>query len=203
MWNTLMNNLKEDRWYLRSIAFFCYQQWIWIERKLNFVRRFAPKASGIAFGAVAAVYVFFPTIANADIESEATRIDKVVLEMIIEAMQNKTDEYGRLPQSADALARRHFTIPITAYTSDPLQTDDTPCITASGLDVCERGTENVVAANFLPIGTRVKIPELFGDRIFYVEDRMNARYFYRMDIWMKKIEEAKEFGIRRATVEVF
>lgn len=94
---------------------------------------------------------------------------------------------------------------ITAYTSHVAQTDDTPCITASGLDVCKRGAEDIVATNFnwLPFGTKIKIPELFGDRIFIVHDRMNARYSQRVDVWMKSYADAVKFGKRYATVEIY
>jgi 3D (Asp-Asp-Asp) domain-containing protein len=60
-----------------------------------------------------------------------------------------------------------------------------------------------VAANFLPIGTRVRIPELYGSQVFYVEDRMNERYHYKMDIWMKEKAAAKQFGVKYTTIEVF
>lgn len=94
---------------------------------------------------------------------------------------------------------------ITAYTSHVAQTDDTPCITASGLDVCKRGAEDIVATNFnwLPFGTKIKIPELFGDRIFIVHDRMNARYSQRVDVWMKSYADAVKFGKKYATVEIY
>ncbi len=203
MWNILKINWQEDKWYSRTISSSCYQQWIRLERRFTFLRRYATNLSAMAFVAVVASYLLFPTVANADIESEAVRFDEMTVNLIVWAMQNKTEEFGHLPQSPDAAPRRHFTIPITAYTSDPRQTDDTPCITASGLDVCERGIENIVAANFLPLGTRVRIPELFGDRIFYVEDRMNARYHYKMDVWMHEIIDAKTFGVQFTTVEVF
>ncbi len=207
MWNTTIrqykSNWQEDLWYSRTISSFCYQQWVIFERRFAFVRRYAGNISTMAFVAIVATYVFFPTIANADIESEVARFNDATVGLIVKAMQNQTQEYGRLPQSADASARRRFTIPLTAYTSDPRQTDDTPCVTASGLNVCERGVENVVAANFLPLGTCVRIPELFGERVFYVEDRMNARYDKRMDVWMQEIAQAKSFGVQYATIEVF
>ncbi len=94
-------------------------------------------------------------------------------------------------------------IPLTAYNSLPGQTDDTPCIAARGYNLCEANEENVIAANFLPMGAKVKIPELFGDREFTVVDRMNARYYYRADIWMREYSDAKKFGIKYATVEVY
>lgn len=79
----------------------------------------------------------------------------------------------------------------TAYSSSYDETDDTPFITA-------RGTltrDGIIAANFLPFGTRVRLPELFGDKVFVVEDRMHARYATgRVDIWMPTKWDAKNFG---------
>lgn len=91
---------------------------------------------------------------------------------------------------------------ITAYNSLPEQTNDQPCITANGFNVCEHGLEDTIAANFLRFGTKVRIPELFGDRIFVVRDRMNKRYPNRVDIWMLEKSDAIKFGLRRATIEV-
>ena len=91
---------------------------------------------------------------------------------------------------------------ITAYNSEPGQTDDSPCTTANGFDVCQHGVEDTIAANFLSFGTKVRIPELFGDRVFVVRDRMNERYIDRLDVWMREVPEAKLFGVRRAEIEV-
>lgn len=77
----------------------------------------------------------------------------------------------------------------TAYNSLASQTDDSPWITASGTR-CRPG---VIAANHLPIGTKVII-EGFGEQIFTVEDRMNRRYRDRIDIWMLKYHDAIKFG---------
>ena len=96
----------------------------------------------------------------------------------------------------------------TAYSSDVWQTDATPCIPADGYDLCEHyekfGEGNTIAANFLPLGAQVKIPELYGDKIFVVHDRMNSRYGYgRIDIWMPTREEAKQFGVKRFEIEMY
>lgn len=91
---------------------------------------------------------------------------------------------------------------MTAYNSDPAQTDSTPCITANGFDVCAHGEEDTIAANFLKFGTKVRIPELYGDRIFVVRDRMNKRYTDRVDIWMKDKTDARKFGVKVAKIEV-
>ena len=69
---------------------------------------------------------------------------------------------------------------VTAYSSSPDETDNTPFITASGKTV----RDGVVATNVLPFGTKIKIPSLFGDKIFTVEDRMHRRMKNVMDIWM-------------------
>src|SRR3989338_4990943 len=96
----------------------------------------------------------------------------------------------------------------TAYSSDVWQTDATPCIPADGYYICEHyekfGEGNTIAANFLPLGAQVKIPELYGDKIFVVHDRMNSRYGYgRIDIWMPTREEAKQFGVKRFEIEMY
>jgi 3D (Asp-Asp-Asp) domain-containing protein len=90
---------------------------------------------------------------------------------------------------------------ITAYTSTPDQTDSTPDIGASGKHVYD----GMIAANWLPFGTKVKIPALYGDKIFTVDDRMNKRYGYgRMDVWLDASRaEAMKFGVKRVEIEVY
>ena len=97
---------------------------------------------------------------------------------------------------------RTSTHSMTAYNSEAAQTDDSPCITANGFNVCEHGIEDTVAANFLPMGTKIRIPDLFGDRIFVVRDRMNKRYTDRVDVWMLHRADAMKFGVRKAKIEV-
>ncbi|MFH0956075.1 MAG: hypothetical protein V1801_02600 [Candidatus Falkowbacteria bacterium] len=109
---------------------------------------------------------------------------------------------GKLPESeeVDVEFSQYFTI--TAYNSEVGQTDDSPCITANGFDVCENGVEDTVAANFLPFGSKVRIPELFGDRVFVVRDRMNKRFANRVDVWMIEKPDAVNFGVKIAKIEV-
>lgn len=83
---------------------------------------------------------------------------------------------------------------VTAYNSEVAQCDSTPCITADGFNLCEHNQEDVIATNILPFGTKVMFPELFGDRIFTVHDRMNAKYSYRADVWMRDHGDAIQFG---------
>lgn len=85
---------------------------------------------------------------------------------------------------------------VTAYTSAPEETDNTPFITASN----ELVRDGIVAANFLPFGTQIKIPSLFGNKIFVVEDRMKKDKDNYVDIWMSDLEKAKNFGVHRAKI---
>ncbi|MBU6500963.1 MAG: 3D domain-containing protein [Patescibacteria group bacterium] len=87
---------------------------------------------------------------------------------------------------------------VTAYSSSPDQTDDTPFITASG----SRVHDGVIATNLLPFGTEIKIPDIFGDKIFTVEDRMNRRKTDNVDIWMPSRAQALRFGITRAKIVI-
>ncbi len=87
---------------------------------------------------------------------------------------------------------------VTAYSSTPEETDEDPFITASQTQV----RDGVIAANFLPLGTKIMIPELFGEKVFAVEDRMHRRKKDFVDIWMPSKEEAKNFGIAKATIVI-
>jgi 3D (Asp-Asp-Asp) domain-containing protein len=102
---------------------------------------------------------------------------------------------------ADPKPDRFVKAVITAYTSTPDQTDSTPDIAASGKHVYD----GMIAANWLPFGTKVKIPALYGDKIFTVDDRMNKRYGYgRMDVWLDTSKaEARKFGVKRVEIEVY
>ena len=92
---------------------------------------------------------------------------------------------------------------ITAYNSEVAQCDSTPCVTANQFNLCVNGVfEDSVAINSLPFGTKIRIPELFGDKIFIVRDRTNARYRNRLDIWMEDKRAAIKFGVQRTEVEV-
>lgn len=94
---------------------------------------------------------------------------------------------------------KEYWVIITAYSSSPDETDDTPYITASGAWVTDGG----VASNFLPLGIRLKIPDLFGEKVFVVNDRMNDRFNDRIDVWFPDKDSAKRFGIKYGRILVF
>lgn len=162
-------------------------------------------ASPVEFGilglmVISLAYSAIPAEALADSEfSFSAQNQAKAISLQVAAMQNELKPYGTLPESELRGPAYSITVPATSYNSLPGQTDSTPDITASGT----KTRWGVVAANFLPIGTRIKIPELYGDQVFIVEDRMNARYWKRIDIWMENYQDSKEFGIRNVTIEVY
>ncbi|MEK7478985.1 MAG: hypothetical protein AAB634_00385 [Patescibacteria group bacterium] len=87
---------------------------------------------------------------------------------------------------------------ITAYSSSEDETDNTPHTTAIGTPT----RDGVVATNMLPIGTLVRIPAYFGNKVFVVEDRMHPRKRWVLDVWMPSKAEAKEFGSYLTKIEV-
>ncbi|TSC91331.1 MAG: hypothetical protein CEN90_460 [Parcubacteria group bacterium Licking1014_17] len=93
---------------------------------------------------------------------------------------------------------REMTVTVTAYSSTPGQTDSTPFITARNTMV----RDGIVAANFLPFGTKIKIPEKFGNKVFVVEDRMNSRYDKRIDVWFENTQTALEFGVKNLKIQI-
>lgn len=105
----------------------------------------------------------------------------------------------RLTRADDKKPRRVIYVIVTAYSSTPDQTDNSPFITANGTWV----HDGTLAANFLPFGTKVRLPDYSGDKIYTVEDRMNQRYWYRADIWMSTREAAKQFGVKRLRMEIY
>lgn len=160
------------------------------------------------------VFVFFfefllfpaPVMASQMEESAGISQEQAVIISQNEANQdtsaNIMEFNGKLPVSAGATIDFSKYLVITAYNSEAGQTDNSPCITANGFDVCENGVEDTIAANFLPFGSKVKIPELFGDRVFVVRDRMNKRFSDRVDVWMIEKPDAVNFGVKIAKIEV-
>lgn len=91
-----------------------------------------------------------------------------------------------------------YIVQATAYSSTVDQCDADPFTTASGQHV----RDGIIATNFLPFGTQVRIPDHYGDKVFEVQDRMNRRYWTRVDIWMPTRSEAIQFGVRTVKIEV-
>ena len=120
----------------------------------------------------------------------------------IEEELNVLSIENSLPDNVDLAVVLTDNYQITAYSSDIAQTDGNPCRTAVGFDLCQNDTEDSVAANFLPFGAKIRMPELFGDRVFIVRDRMNAKYQNRIDVWFKNRADAVKFGVKIGKVEI-
>jgi 3D (Asp-Asp-Asp) domain-containing protein len=88
---------------------------------------------------------------------------------------------------------------ITAYSSTIGETDSTPFITAAGTPV----RDGIVANNLLPFGTKIRMPDLYGDKVFVVEDRMHRRKGdNQFDIWFASHAEAEKFGAEITYIEI-
>jgi 3D (Asp-Asp-Asp) domain-containing protein len=93
---------------------------------------------------------------------------------------------------------------VTAYNAgDPRQTDDTPCISASGENICKalaKGQKRC-AANFVPLGSHLHVEKI---GVCLVTDRTNKRYRNRVDIAMQRDEyhKARRFGRQKLTVKI-
>jgi len=112
---------------------------------------------------------------------------------------NRTYLSGGLPVSNWREPTKVKKALMTAYSSTVDQCDDSPFITANGTYV----RDGIIAANSLPFGTKIKFPELYGDKVFTVEDRMHERFSDRFDIWMETREEAVQFGAKYVTIEIY
>ena len=119
------------------------------------------------------------SVASKTAKPKTITADKVIL-------KNKT------PIQKVLTGTESMNVVITAYSSTPDQTDSSPFITASN----KRVRDGIIAANFLPFGTKVKFPALFGDKEFTVEDRMKSNT--KVDIWFSDRESALRFGIKRS-----
>lgn len=122
----------------------------------------------------------------------------------VAAMLNSTKSFGDLPTAGKRNYIVHEdSVSVTAYNSVAGQTDDTPCIGAQGTDICVAyaNGENVCAANFVPLGTKLEVEGL-GTCI--VRDRMNARYDKRIDWFMGyDVKAARKFGVHTKQVAIY
>jgi len=88
---------------------------------------------------------------------------------------------------------------VTAYSSSVWETDSSPFITASGESV----RDGIIANNLLPFGTLIKLPEVFGDKVFVVNDRMSSQKGpYHFDVWFPSQDQALEFGAKLTDIEI-
>ena len=135
-----------------------------------------------------------------NLESKINKNNNV--QFINEDLSEKLPIFGQnslLPITGTEPETKKLKVIITAYSSTIWQTDSTPFITAAGTTV----RDGIIANNLLPFGTRVRIPELYGSKIFVVEDRMNyTKGYYHVDIWFASYDEALNFGAKNTYIEI-
>ncbi len=132
----------------------------------------------------------------ADVEIDLT--DQEFLDLQVIQQTTLLPLISHLPsENIETLER--FEVIVTAYSSSVWETQGDPFITASGARV----EDGIVANNFLPFGSQIRLPEIFGDKIFTVKDRMHSRKGpYQVDVWFPSREEALEFGAKLTEMEI-
>lgn len=138
----------------------------------------------------------------------------------------KAKDANTFPVAEERAPRKTMTVRLSFYSSDVNQTDSTPCIPADGSDLCimaQEGLTDAIAANFLPLGTKVRFKDtvidgvMFPEKIFTVRDRMNTRYngTRYVDIYVAVLGKdgkvdakasrarARELGVKHVEMEVF
>ena len=126
----------------------------------------------------------------------SNKVEAVANSSSFESMVQSTSFIGENQFLVGQKYAKRIEVVLTAYSSTFDQTDSSPFITASNTRV----RDGIVAANFLPFGAKIMIPELFGEKIFVVEDRMHRRFNDRVDIWFPDRWSAKRFGLKKAEI---
>jgi len=137
---------------------------------------------------IAVALVGLSVFAGAILPAASTKADNVNLDPVGDAV-------AALPAGA---TYKVYPMRITAYSSSPDETAYDPEYTASGLHVAD----GIVASNLFPFGTKIMMPELFGTKVFTVDDRMAKRFQRTIDIWMPSKTQALNFGVAYTKIVV-
>jgi len=139
-------------------------------------------------------FILFPLGKEIRGQEKIEQVEKPILSQRNTVIESFGVDYNTIKKPTET-----YYMIITAYSSTEDQTDSSPFITASQKHVAD----GIVANNLLPFGTKVRIPELYGEKIFVVEDRMHYRKGnYHLDIWFPTRLEAQVFGVKKASIEV-
>lgn len=123
----------------------------------------------------------------------------ILLQQVLPGVEVPAGRVGELPRASDKPAKKVMYVRMSAYSSTVEETDSDPFTAASGAKV----HDGMIAQNGLPFGTKVRLPQYFGDKIFVIEDRMNSRYGQNhADIWMPTKQAAKQWGVRTVRMEI-
>ena len=87
---------------------------------------------------------------------------------------------------------------ITAYNTVPEQTDNTPCISASGYNICGR-SDVVACPRSIPLGTWV----IIDNEYYQCLDRLALKYDDRFDIsFDKDVQGALNYGLQYKEITI-
>lgn len=143
-------------------------------------------------------FIFGAKIQKTEASLAEFPIEEILENRLTIVQENSLLSISNYPNSESQVIQRVNVI-VTGYSSSPLETDDNPYITAAGTWV----REGIVANNMLPLGTKIKIPEIYGDKIFVIEDRMHwKKGYYHIDIWFSSYWQALNFGAKNTQIEI-
>lgn len=111
----------------------------------------------------------------------------------VDMTQEVTEEVEESPE----IEGEWVLMEVTAYTASLEECGKTDGITTSGKPVKEWHT--LAAGPSIPFGTKIYIPEFM--KTFVVEDRGGAITDRHLDVYMERLEDAREFG--RKDIYVF
>jgi 3D (Asp-Asp-Asp) domain-containing protein len=143
-----------------------------------------------------AFFIAFMVVFGSYLMAEASRVPEVSRSMV----QIKKTPVKAVKKEVVSESIRE----VTAYNvGDPLQCDDTPCISANGENICKAlalGYKRC-ATNAFPFGTKLLI-DGYGECL--VVDRMNSRYKNRIDVALESHEKQRaiDWGLQRLKVQV-
>lgn len=161
-------------------------------------RNLRPRANYLLLSPVIMLNILLPVAGG----SEQSDLEILANSVELRMAETRLEQESKLPAIEPAeypKVTRSYQTRVTVYNSVPWQTDGDPFTTASGTRV-RFGT---VAANCLPFGTKLRIPEMYGDKIFTVEDRLAPRMGCSViDVWQEYSPDARSFGAPVATVEI-
>jgi len=112
--------------------------------------------------------------------------------------ENNIKIISSLPEN-ESLPYYETYITATAYTSRESETDGSPYLAAWGDHVFW----GMIASNAFSKGTKIQIPDYFGNKMFSILDRMNERYYYRIDVWMDDLNNATSWGAKYIKIRVY
>jgi len=165
-----------------------------MKRLYRFLRR-KPKLY-IVLSLLSLLNIVYPHPAAAALASKSSSAPSLTQIIVDVATQHAA--IATLPVVPVVPAKRTMFVTATAYTSSSGECDRDPYTTASGA----KTADGVIAANGFPFGTRVRLPDYFGDKVFIVLDRMGRGGKNRVDIWMQSRHQALEWGVQRVRMEI-